>query len=246
MTASAPTGRGDDPAAWLGNSPLLDTDDPRVRIQALRLTQSRGSERARAMAVYGFVKQLPFAKEFRMRPLTSREVFDRGRGDSADKATLFVAMLRVAGLPARMRWLTLHQDLMRGLHTGPVQPIRPAVEVWCEGRWLRTDSFIFDGEYSAAARDRLKANGWTHGYGLHVEGKLLWDGCSSGYTFSRVVDAPALLEADHGVFCDPLEFLSSRSYRSHHSRMSHAVSWNMLSPIVERAIRDLRADFRFA
>ncbi len=55
-----------------------------------------------------------------------------------------------------------------------------------------------------------------------------------------------MVEADHGVYCDPLEFVSSDSYRQYHARFARAVQFNMLSPVVERAIRDLRADFRFA
>jgi transglutaminase-like putative cysteine protease len=238
--------RRDDPSLWLGNSPLLDLDDPRVRVRAHALTQSRASPQLRAVAIYSFVKRIPYSISFRMRLNTAREVLDRDRGDSADKATLLVAMLRIAGIPARMRWLTLHQDVMRGLCSGALQPTRAVAEIWLGGEWVATDSFTFDAEYAAAARERLKANGWTHGYGLHAEGKLLWDGRSSGYTFSRVTQGSAMVEADHGVFCDPLEFVSSESYRQFHGRFTRAVQLNMLSPVVERAIRDLRADFRFA
>src|SRR6478609_11467801 len=119
----------DDPQLWLGAPPLLDLEDPKLRLRVQSLTHLCSTEHERAMAIYGFVKRMPFAKPFKMRLHTAREVIEQGRGDWADKATLLVALLRLAGLPARIRYLTLRGEIMRGLHSGMPEPTRPVVEI---------------------------------------------------------------------------------------------------------------------
>lgn len=227
---------------WLASSALLDLEDPRLRLKARALTQLCKSDREKAMAVYGFVKRLPFAKPFKMRLHTAREVLDAGRGDAPDKATLLVALLRLAGLPARIRYVTLRGDILRGLTTGMATASRPLVEIRLEERWVRTDSYIFDAGYMAAARARLKEQGWTWGYGIHVNGHAIWDGVNSCYVGGMPTEQDPMVVEDLGVFCDPLEFVSSRAYRAHHPRLARALHWNVLSPAMERAIRELRHD----
>jgi len=228
------------PAAWRGTSPLLDLEDPRLRLKVQSLTQLCSGEREKALAVYGFVKRLPFAKPFKMRLHTAREVMDEGRGDAADKATLLVAMLRIAGLPARLRYLTLRPAVLRGLVRRRLTPTRPVVEVFCNGGWLATDSYIYDAEYAAAARERLRELRWEVGFGLHVAGRLLWDAREDAYVNGQAPQHDELVLADHGVFCDPLEFVSSPSYRSHHDRLARAVQWHIASRGMERVIDELR------
>jgi transglutaminase-like putative cysteine protease len=232
----------DDPQHWLGSSPLLDLEDTKLRLRVQSLTQLCKNERESALAIYGFVKRIPFSKPFKMRLHTAREVIDQGRGDSADKATLLVAMLRLAQMPARIRYLTLRGEVMRGLLSGMPEPTRPVVEVLRNGEWLGTDTYIFDAAYLAAARRRMEENGWDWGYGIHAKGATLWDGNASAYVGGPRADWAHMIVEDHGLYCDPLEYVSSESYRARHGRLSRALQWNVFSPAMERAIRDLRAD----
>jgi hypothetical protein len=225
---------------WLASSALLDLEDPKLRLKAHALTQLCKSEREKAMAVYGFVKRIPFAKPFKLRLRTAREVIDAGRGDAPDKATLLVALLRLAGLPARIRYVALRGEILRGLTSGMATASRPLVEIWLQQRWVRTDSYIFDAGYMAAARARLKELGWERGYGIHVNGHAIWDGVNSCYVGGMPTEQDPMVVEDLGVFCDPLEFVSSRAYRANHPRLARALHWNVLSPAMERAIRDLR------
>ncbi len=234
----------DDPRPWTGTSPLLDLDDPKLRLRAQSGTQLCRTEREKVLALYASVKRIPFAKPFRMRLHTAREVLQQGHGDSADKATLLVALLRAAGVPARMRYLTLAPEALRGFVHNALEPTRPLLEVWLEGRWVRTDTYVLDAPLAAAARQRLLDNGWSHGYGLHVDGQLLWDGCRDAFLNGAPPESDPLVLRDHGVFCDPLEFVSSASYRQVHSRAARLMHWNVASPGMERAIRDLRRQAR--
>ncbi|WP_186510926.1 transglutaminase domain-containing protein [Caenimonas sedimenti] len=241
IPASRPMPNEDDPGLWLGSSPLLDLADPKLRLRAQALTQLCKSERERALAVYRFVKRIPFSRPFKMRLHTAREVVQQDRADSADKAALLVALLRLAEIPARVRYLTLRSEMMRGLVDGP-DSMRPVVEVFRERHWVGTDTYIFDASYTAAARTRLRAYGWERGYGMDADGDMLWDGTGSAYVGKSPPREDPMVLQDHGVFCDTLEFVSSPQYRAAHSRLGRAVQWNMLAAGMERAIRELRED----
>jgi hypothetical protein len=219
-----------DAGRWLASSPLLDLEDPKLRLKAHALTQLCKTEREKALAVYGFVKRIPFAKPFKMRLHTAREVIDAGRGDAPDKATLLVALLRLAGLPARIRYVTLRGEILRGLTSSMSMASRPLVEIWLNQRWVGTDSYIFDAGYMAAARARLKEQGWEWGYGIHVNGHAIWDGVNSCYVGGVPTGQ------------DPMVVEDLRAYRDNHPRLARALHWNVLSPVMERAIRDLRHD----
>lgn len=241
-TGSRPAVTHDDPRRWLGTSSLLDLEDPKLRLRARSLTQLCKTEREKALAVYGFVKRLTFAKPIKMRLRTAREVVDAGRGDAPDKATVFVALLRLARVPARIRYVSLRGEILRGLTTGVSQAARPVVEAWLHGGWVRTDTYIFDAAYMAAARQRLKDQAWEWGYGIHVNGATVWDGQSSSFVGGFPTEADAMVVEDLGVYNDPMEFVSSKVYRDNHPRLARALQWNVLAPTMERAIRELRAD----
>jgi transglutaminase-like putative cysteine protease len=232
----------DSPDRWLGPSPLLDLEDTKLRLRVQSLTQLCGSEREKVLAVYSFVKRMPFAKPFRMRVHTAREVLDLQRGDSTDKATLLVAMLRILGLPARMRYLSLRDEIFQGLVASMPHPTRPVVETFRNGRWIATDTYIFDAAYFGAARARLKERGWAFGFGLHLDGQTLWDGNLDAYVNGLPVDLDPMVLEDHGVFCDALEFFASPSYRERHAPLLRAVHWNIVAASMDRAIRELREE----
>jgi hypothetical protein len=235
----------DDSPRWLCSTPVHDLEDTKLRLRVQALTQLCASERERLLAVYGFVKRVPFGSPFRMRLHTAREVLDQRRADSVDKATLLVAMLRIAGIPARLRCVSLRDEIFRGLGSGMPDPVRPLVEVLRPGGWVCTDTHIFDAAYFSAARQRLKALGWRVGFGIHVEGTALWDGNTDAYVNgAAIADDPLVLE-DHGVFCDALEFFASPSYRDRHARLLRVMHWNAIAPTMDRAIGDLRAEPTF-
>ena len=98
------------------------------------------------LAVYGFVKRTPFAKPMKLHVRTAREVLDAGRGDADDKAALLIALLRAAEIPARLRYIELRGEILRGLTSNVTSAARPVAEVWLAGRWVRTDTYIFDAD----------------------------------------------------------------------------------------------------
>ena len=235
----------DEPHLWLAATPLLDLEDPKLRLRVRALTQLCRNERETALAVYGYVKRLPLARRFKMRPHTARQVFDAGRGDAPEKATLLVAMLRIAGLPARIRFVTLAGEILRGIAPGIREASRPIVEVWLNERWLRTDTYIFDPACMAAARQRLRDRGWEWGYGIHVNGHMVWNANEDAFLGGVPTECDLMVVRDLGVYDDQSRFLGARAVRRHHSRL-RLWYWNMVAPVVDWAYRGLRNEIERA
>lgn len=211
-------------------------------MRAQAITQLCKTDREKAMAIYGFVKRLPFVKPIKTRLRTAREVLDAGKGDAPDKATLLLALLRLVGLPARIRYVELKGEILRGLTSNVTSAARPVAEIRLAGAWVSTDTYIFDAGYMAAARQRLKDQDWEWGYGIHRDGHAIWNGMDSAYVGGRPTGEDPMVLADLGIFDDPLAFVTSDIYRRDQSRLTRALHWNLLAPMIDRAVRDLRQE----
>ena len=232
----------DEPGRWLGTTELLDLEDTRLRLRARALTQLCSTEREKALAVYGFVKRIPFAKPLKLRLRTARQVIDAGRGDAADKATALIALMRAADIPARLRYIELRGEVLRGLTSNVASAGRAVAEIWLNDRWMRTDTYIFDAVYMAAARRRLKENGWDWGYGIHRNGDVIWNAAGEAFLAGVPTEKDPMVVRDLGVYSDPLELVSSQAWRAFHRPIVRAVQWNVLAPLMDRVVRELREE----
>lgn len=235
-----PQDRSDDPCAWTGATALLDLEDPRLRLRAQALTQLCKSEREKALACYAFVKRLPYTRPLKMRLRSAREVLDATRGDSPDKATLLVALLRLAGIPARLHYVELRGEIARGLTSSLASASRPIVEAWLQGRWVPTDTYIHDAAYMAGARQRLRELGWEHGFGIHRDGDAIWNGVDGAWVGGMPTERDPMVLEDLGYWHDPQAYIESALFRDRHPRVTRAMHWNAIALGMERVIRELR------
>ncbi len=219
---------------------MLDLGDAKLRLRARALTQLSKNEREKAMAVYGLVKRIPFAKPFKFRLRSPRQVLDAGRGDALDKVGLLVALLRILEIPARIRYMQLPGDMLRGLISHMSSAARPVAEIWTGGRWVLTDTYIFDAAYLAAARQRLSEEGVECGYGIHKDGDSIWNGIDDAFLVGAASAQANLAAVDGGVFADPMEFVQSPAFRETHPPVARTVHWNVMVPLMGKVIRELR------
>ena len=232
----------DAPDAWLGPTELLDLGDAKLRLRARSLTQLAKNDREKVLAIYGFVKRVPFAKPFKLRLRSPRQVLDAGRGDALDKAGLLVALLRIGGIPARIRFMQLPGEMLRGLISHMSSAARPVAEAWVAGRWVATDTYIFDAAYMAAARQRLAEEDWECGYGIHRDGASIWNGVQDGFLTGEAVARENLARGPEGAYEDPLAFVSGDAWRSTHPALASTVHWNIMVPSMGKVIRELREE----
>ncbi len=110
--------------------------------EARALVQLCRTDRDKALAIYRFVKRLPYTKRVKLQYPTARDVLEARGGDGDDKVTLLIALMRSAGIPARLRYMEMRGEMLRGLIPRATPAARPLAEFWL-GRWVRTDTFIF-------------------------------------------------------------------------------------------------------
>ncbi|MFC5498001.1 transglutaminase-like domain-containing protein [Caenimonas terrae] len=231
----------DDPGQYLGSSALLTLQDSRLRLRARSITQLCKTDRERAMALHNYVKKLPFARPFKFRLRTAREVLDAGRGDATDKSTLLVALLRRCRIPARIRYVELKGEILRGLTSRVPSAPRAVVEIWLHSRWVRTDTYIFDTAYIAAARQRLKDHDWEWGYGIHRNGQSIWNGTDDAFLGGYSTEQDPMVVQTLGVYHDPLQFVRTDLFRRKFASAA-GLHWNLLSLLMRKAMRQLREE----
>ena len=229
-----------DPSDWTDSTELIDLHDTRLRLKAKSVTQLSRSDREKILAIYSTVTRFTFAKPVKLKLRTAHELLRVKRADAEDKATLFVALLRAAGFPARLCYIELHGDIIRGLTTAIASAGRPVVQVWHDDKWRSTDTYIFDAHYVAAARARLRSLKWEWGYGLHRRGHTLWDGLEDAFLTGDPETSPEISMGVLGYFHDPYDFLVSPVCRERFPRVPRAWRWNMLAPGMNRAVTNLR------
>jgi hypothetical protein len=231
------------PRNWLQSTPLLDLEDPKLRLKARALTQLAYTDREKALAIYAFVKRIPYVKRVKLEYPTARHVLEGHGGDGDDKATLLVALLRLVGIPARIRYMEMSGAMLRGLVPleNPPDAARPVAEIWL-GRWARTDTYIFDAIYFAAAICKLREHGWRYGWGLAADAQTLWDGNADAFLGGVPIEEDPMLRRTLCLANDPLDLVAPamrhNGYR--YRRAVRALQWNMLAPAMSRSIRVLR------
>lgn len=241
-TAGFHSSSHDSPERFLGSSPLLDLQDSRLRLRARSLTQLCTTDRDKAMAIHNYVKRLPFERPLKLRLRTAREVMDAGRGDASDKSALLIALLRRSRIPARIRYVEVRSEVMRGLAPSKANAFRPIAEIWLDGRWVRTDSYIYDVAYMAAARQRLKDHDWEWGYGIHRNGQSVWNGADDAFLGGYPTEADPMVLQTLGVFDDPLQFARSDVFRDRTRPFAHTLRSNLRALGMRRVLHKLRAE----
>lgn len=207
MPAFSHTTPQDDPALWLSSTALLDLDDPKLRILAMSLTQLADTNTQKVLAIHGYIKGLPFGCAASFDHMSAGDVLRSGHGDCHTKGTLFVALMRCAGLPARLRFVTLPSAFLRGIISIPQLSVIHAIgEVYHNERWIQTDSYVADPVLETAAAMLLAREGLNLGYGIHLLGARQWDAFHDAHGQSILSDASSMPLQDWGVAHDPEQF----------------------------------------
>ncbi|MES2976147.1 MAG: transglutaminase-like domain-containing protein [Pseudomonadota bacterium] len=231
----------DDPARWLGNTPLLQFDHPKIRVLAMRLTQLQPTARQKALACVNYVSSLPFGAIADSTGTSALAVLKHGRGDCHTKSTLLVALLRASGIASRMRFISLPPHFLRGIIDHGDSPVEHAcTEVYLEGRWLSLDSYVVDTKLAVAAKQRLRREGSRLGYGMHVDGSTSWNGSSHSFAQFSKYDADSKPLRDWGAYDDPYQFYSSVPFVKSRLNWSSRVKWIVGASLVNRKVKELR------
>jgi hypothetical protein len=230
------------PSRWLRATAQLDIKSTKLRTRMMAITQLLASEREKAVALHDFVKSMPFGCIADYSQLKASGVLKLGQGDCFTKGMLFVALLRAAGIPARLRFVSLPVHFLRGIVEPEEATIMHAMtEVYLGERWLVTDSYVPDLSLQIAACERLAHEKRAMGYGVHIKGTLYWTGQTDASAQCHAQDDSSLPTVDWGVADDPLSFYADPSHSELRRNFATRLKWRLAAPLVNKRVAALRA-----
>jgi hypothetical protein len=208
----------DRPHLWQGEADGVELEGCGLRSLALGMTRNCPTPREQARVLFDHVAQMRFVMadlDTRCAPALLAHTFE---GDGFFKATLLVHLMRLVGLPARMRWVQLESaQLTRGLWdfvrlSG--QPfVYPLTEVHLDGRWHCTDAYTMDQPLLAAVHRALDRRGWDSGYMAHRAGTHRWDGQGDAFQRFDPADASDMQLQDLGCAHSLEDFMRRHPHR---------------------------------
>ncbi len=195
---------------FLEPTSVIDSDNAAVMSMATELANGADSPRKVAVRIHDFVRDdIDFGFPPSFYATSASKTLQLGRGYCVTKSTLVTALLRAAGVPARIHFVDLDAALLSGfLDPGTPYVDHCFVEIFLGDRWVSTDSFIVDPPLREAALAKLRETSAQIGYGIHLEGTGNWNGRDDA--FSQFVEdtAPssgrAFSTRDYGVHSDIL------------------------------------------
>jgi hypothetical protein len=226
-----------DPNQWLGDTPMLNLRDDKLRLRVQTVLQFSRTDADKLRSICKYVASIPFnVPAFAGWKRTRITLAQRHAVGWYSKAALFEAMLRTADFPSRVRMIKVGNDMFRGLASTRQNFVLPVVEVWAQHRWLITDNYVYDPRYLAAAREALARKGWRSGYGIHLDGQSRWDGQS---------DALIMIVPDRSGPDLPPEYLGVYDDPAEYSQQLKAASWGRwYSMLVRNRIMSIRMNGR--
>ncbi|MBI2771986.1 MAG: transglutaminase domain-containing protein [Burkholderiales bacterium] len=228
------------PARWIQDTALLQHDHPKVRLLGMKLTQLKSGNRDKAVACFEYVRSLKFSCAVDAVHMPSVEVLAARMGDGFSKSTLFIALLRSVGIPARLRIVLLRPSYMRGISGGDGSVVEHAfTEVLVDREWLGVDTYVIDLQLNLRARTRLAEERRSAGYGVHTKGSVSWDGKSSSFGQFSSEDPGSLPILDLGAYDDVHQFHASAGPAAL-SEWASRKTWSFTSVMANRRLRKLR------
>ena len=241
MLSSSQLRAQDNPALWLSSSALLDLNDPKLRIQAISLTQLADTDTQKVVAIHRFIKAIPFGCSASFDHVSAGAVLRSRQGDCHTKGTLFGALMRCAGLPARLRFVTMPSLFLRGIISLPnVNVVHAIGEVYLGERWVQTDTYVADNMLEVKAAQLLVQQGLVVGYGIHLHGDREWDAFHDAYGQSASSDPSSLPLRDWGVAHDPEQFYAAATDPSLKMGWTTRAKWMLAAGLVNRRTQWVR------
>lgn len=235
----------DRPERWLAPTPQIDSDHPAIRRAVSELLSFAADDREAAVLIHDFVRdEVAFGWTISLYEMKASQVLRARRGYSQTKTTLFIAMLRAAGIPARPHFVDLRADILDGLmETGGAYVDHCYTEVWLDGEWIAVDSYIVDRELYRAARPALARSRRRLGLGVHQNGTIHWDGRSP--SFIQFVDdgtVAELFRQNHGIFDDVADFYRETEQRWNRKTRKRSLHLLVAAPAANRRVDRLRRE----
>lgn len=228
---------------YLGSTPLIQTEHPRIVQLAQDITRAAPSRVAAAVLIHDWVRdEIAFGIPGGFYDTSATETLDAKVGYCNTKVTLFQALLRASSIPARIRMMDLSAQVLRGLlDPGTAYVDHAIAEVFLEGCWIKVDSYVTDRPLVAVARKKLLLSNEMAGFGIHINGKSHWSG--SVDNFIQCLNDGSIQNyvlKDHGVFEDVADFYQQSPQPRNRKTLLNSLALRLGSSFVNRQIQNVR------
>ncbi|GEM_PF-664163 len=185
----------------LSETSYLNFSHPTVQIAITDATRNASSPKEKAIAIHDYVRdEIVFGFSSDFYDMSASDVLAEGRGFCNNQSTVFAAMLRGAGIPARHRFYSLSAQVLEGIiNPGTEYVDHAVVEAFIEDNWVPVDSYIVDSQHARAVQPLLESG---LGMGMRADASLKWDGLSASFSQFH----PDYIEKDFGIYEDVGEF----------------------------------------
>ena len=192
---------------YLHATPYINHDHPRVQEALARVLGDAKDPTTKSERIFYFVRDdIAFGWTPRIYEMKASDVLTAGIGFSNTKATLFIALLRAAGIPARQHFYRIRDDVIRGFIARPNNHLDHSyTEVYLNDKWIKTDAYIVDRPLYLAAHKKLTAERRPHGYGIRLDGSINWHVDRASFIQFYGPDSPFVTH-DHGIYADVGDF----------------------------------------
>lgn len=194
---------------FLGATDYIDVNNPLIQATVSDVTKHASTPTEKAVLIHNFVRDsILFGWTGDFYDMKASEVLTSKIGYCNTKSTLFVAMLRAAGIPARQHFVDINAGILRGLiDPQTIFVDHSYTEVFLDNRWIKVDSYIVDKKLFVKAKAQLAKDGKLIGYGVHAEGSSEWDGKHDSFVqFLNNDSIKNLSSSNYGVYADVKEF----------------------------------------
>ena len=227
---------------------MLDLNDPKLRIQAISLTQLADTDTQKVVAIHRFIKAITFGRAACFDHVSAGNVLSSRQGDCHTKGALFVALMRCVGLPARLRFVTIPGTFLRGIISLPnakcqmpnANMVHAIAEVYLGERWVHINTYVADKMLEVKAAQLLVQQGLVAGYGIHLDGAREWDALHDAYGQSALSDPSSLPLQNWGVAHDPEQFYAAATDPSLKMGWTTLVKWMLAAGLVNRRTQWVR------
>jgi hypothetical protein len=194
---------------YLEETDAIDLSHLSIVETASRLTIGLTSSREKAVSIFRFVRdEIKFGWTLMYSKMKASDVLAAKVGFANTKSTLFIALLRSAGIPARQVFVDISSDIYLGFGLGETPyHDHSYTEVYLHKRWIKVDAYIIDSALYNKAWRALDADERKVGYGVHISGTNEWDGRSDA--FCQFVDNGTVLgltQRSWGIHKDTFTF----------------------------------------
>ena len=190
---------------WIRETSYIDYSNPLVKAKILELTIGKKTDTEKAIRIFLFVRdEILFGWSSKFYDSKASEVLMDKVGYCNTKSTLFVALLRGAGIPARQHFVEITGKVLLGFSIPNPIVDHSYTEIYLENKWISVDSYVIDKKLYQNSMLKLKQENLEQGYGVHTSGTIEWDGKSDA--FVQYVPSQKIGFKDWGNSSDIEEF----------------------------------------